>query len=66
MSVLLVGARVFVSNFVDGTRVVGLKRRETEADVLAHALWLESHRGHEQADQYLDEYLRRSSVATRH
>ncbi len=66
MPVLLVGTRVFVSSFVDGTRVTELKRRETEADVLAHALWLESHQGNEQADEYLDEYLRKNSAMTRH
>jgi len=66
MSVVLVGTRVFVSSFVDGTRVVELKHRETEADVLARALWLASHKGNEQADEYLDEYLQRNSAMTRH
>jgi len=66
MTVVLVGTRVIVSSFVDGTRVVEPKYRETETDVLARALWLASHVGNEQADEYLENYLRRNSAVTRH
>jgi hypothetical protein len=66
MATLLVGTRVIVSNFVDGTRVVGLKPRETEADALARAQLLENRGQREQADKYLDDYIRRTSVTTHH
>lgn len=63
---ILVGNRVIVSGFVDGTRVVELKHRETDADALAHALWLSKHRNAELADEYLDWYIQRKSGITRH
>jgi len=63
---ILVGTRVYVSSFVDGTRVVRHKFRETEADVFARALWLQNHGRLAQAEEYLDRYVQRNSVTTRH
>ena len=59
-------AEVIVQCFTDGARVARPKLRETEADVLAHALWLEKHGASEQAEWYLEEYLQRNSSATCH
>ncbi len=43
-------------------RIVEIRhRRETEADVLARALWLENHGRKAEADEYLDGYIRRTS-----
>lgn len=61
---ILIGARIKVCSFTDGVRVSGPKFRETEADVLAYALWLERHGAPEQAEEYLEEYLQRNSADT--
>ncbi|MDO8565041.1 MAG: hypothetical protein Q7R67_00210 [bacterium] len=66
MQAFIVGTRTVVSNFVDGTRIVEQRFRETEADALAHALWLESHGKREEAVEYLDDYLQRHPAPTRH
>lgn len=55
---------VVLHSFVDGAKVARPKFRETEADALAHALWLEKHGASEQAEKYLEEYLRRNSGRT--
>ena len=66
LQIALVGAVAIVQCFTDGARVARPKFRETEADALAHALWLENHGAPEQADKYLEEYLQRKSVTTCH
>lgn len=63
---ILLGARVIVHSFVDGSRVGWLRSRDTETDALAHALWLERRGLKEQADEYLEDYLQRMSGSTRH
>lgn len=64
--VLVCGSRVFVSDFVEGTRVRDLVFRETETDALAHAMFLERRGMGEQADEYLESYLRAHAGSTRH
>lgn len=66
MNITVRHARVIVHSFVDGARVARPKFRETEADALAYALWLENHGHREQADKYLEEYLQRNSTPIRH
>jgi hypothetical protein len=66
MNITVHPAGVLIHSFVDGTRVARPKPRETEADALAYALWLEGHGKREEAEQYLEEYLQRTSGATRH
>ncbi len=66
MNAYIVGDRVFLTDFVNGTRVVELKPRTAVPDVLAQALWIECHLGSEQADQYLDEYLQTRPPVTFH
>jgi len=54
--------RLIFRSFVEGDRVVPLRppvRKETEDDVLAHALWLCNHGRMEEAEQYLEDYCRR-------
>lgn len=63
---LLSDNRVVVHSFVDGNRIVRRSFRETETDALARALWLERHGRPEQADEYLDDFIRRNSGAIRH
>lgn len=52
---------VIVHSFCDGDRMVRKPRLrpETEVDALSHALWLERRGKPEQADQYLEDFLRR-------
>ncbi len=64
MQLVLSPLGVVLYSFVDGTRVARPKLRETEADVLAHALWLEKHGASERAEEYLEEYLRKNSGYT--
>lgn len=55
--------RVLVPSFVDGGRVVSVRpRRETEAGVMARALWLERRGREEEAVEYLEGYLHRASM----
>ena len=63
---ILVGARVSVYSFVDGTRISRPKFRETEMDALAYALWLENHGASKQAEKYLGDYVQRNSSGIRH
>ena len=55
--------RVVVHDFTRGSRIIQAPRlrRETENDAMAHALWLENHGRAEEADEYLEAYLQRSS-----
>jgi len=64
MQMSLSAGRVLLHSFVEGVRVARPKLRETEADALAHALWLEKHGASERAEEYLEEYLRRNSGYT--
>jgi hypothetical protein len=62
--VLLVGARVIVSDFVHGTRVVGIPRRpETDDEILAQALYMSNHGHPDEAWEYLERKLQNT---TRH
>ena len=56
---------VVLHSFVDGDRIIRpCPRRHTEADVLAHALWLDRHKSHEAADEYLEVYLQGKFVTS--
>lgn len=49
--------RVVVGSFAEGSRIVRATppRRESEDDILAHALYLSRHGRQEEAEEYLEE-----------
>ena len=61
---ILLGAEIAICSFADGVRVAEPKHRETEADVLAYALWLENHGMRDEANRYLEEYFEYRFTAT--
>jgi len=59
MTEISIGRRlVVVNSFAEGQRVkrIAPKPRTSERDILAKALWLESHKGAEAADEFLERW----------